>query len=80
VFAKCSIDENRITNLIQQRLKKIILEGEFSHNLADEKSLAILVLNTTLIGNEKHFLVTISVIENLSTTLINYRYPKVHYH
>jgi hypothetical protein len=76
VFAKCSIVENRITNLIQQRLKKTFLEGEFSHNLADEKSLAILVLNTTLIGNEKHFLVTILVIEYLSTTLINYRYPK----
>jgi hypothetical protein len=43
--------------------------------LADEKSLAILVLNTALIGNENHFSLTISVIENLSTTFINCRYP-----
>ncbi len=56
--------------------KNLIHLQKITHNFADEKSLINLVLITTLIGNENHFLLTISVNKILSTTLINYRYPK----
>ena len=56
--------------------KNLIHLPKITHNFAHEKSLINLVLITTLIGNENHFLLTISVIKILSTTLTNYRYPK----
>ncbi len=74
------LHNKKLSGIVIQRLKKTILEGEFSHNLPDEKSLANLVLNTGLIGNKNHFLLTILVIEYLSTSFINYRYHKVHKH
>lgn len=56
--------------------KNLIHGPKITHNFAHEKSLINLVLITTLIGNENHFLLTISVIKILSTTLIYYPYPK----
>ena len=56
--------------------KNLIHLPKITHNFAHKKSLINLVLITTLIGNENHFLLTISVIKILSTTLINYLYPK----
>ena len=56
--------------------KNLIHLPKITHNFAHEKSLINLVLITTLIGNENHYLLAFSVIKILSTTLINYRYPK----
>lgn len=56
--------------------KNLIHLPKITHNFADEKSLINLVLITTLIGNENHYLLAISVIKILSTTLFNYRNPK----